>query len=151
MLAGDCETGRALWRGYVKATMHLDPDRVDASVESTASMYCEGALTQREEYLKAAQDLSNGAHQEKVSPEKCHAYFATLVRLRSVLKPEEPASKLTDFGTPNQLCAPEVGCLARAGDCSGARAAWGECSDDSDATAEENTKLFDTATEGSCK
>jgi hypothetical protein len=152
MLAGDCATGRALYRSYAQAALHLDPDHLDENVEFTIGMYCEGGpLTDREEYRKALGDLQNGAHMTKVAPEKCRADYAMIERLRPILKPEDPASKLPDSGS-GLSCDLLVGCLARAGDCPGARASWQtECPPEFHTSPTVDQDLFDKTTESKCK
>jgi hypothetical protein len=98
----------------------LGPEMLDRSVDSMASLYCQGAaLEPRDALLKAAMALNQGAYMSTTTSAACQAAVDTVKRLLPVVKPRSPDdSQVTQAPAILRAAGPE--CLARAGDCEGA-------------------------------
>jgi len=123
MLAGDCTHGKELYRAAMAANAGatLGPEMLDRSVDSMASLYCQGAtLEPRDALLKAVMDLNQGAYMSTSTPASCQGAIDTVKRLLPVVKPRAP-DDLQVTQAPAILRAAGPECLARAGDC---EAAW---------------------------
>ncbi|HEY3821954.1 MAG TPA: hypothetical protein VGL81_32530 [Polyangiaceae bacterium] len=128
MLAGDCTRGKELYRASMAANSGatLGPEMLDRSVDSMASLYCQGgALEPRDALLKAMMDLNQGAYMSTSTVAACQAAIDTVKRLVPVVKPRGPDdSQVAQAPAILRVAGPE--CLARAGDCD---AAWREFHD----------------------
>jgi hypothetical protein len=122
MLAGDCTHGKELYRAAMalSAGATLGPEMLDRSVDSMASLYCQGAaLEPRDALLKALMDLNRGAYMSTSTPAACHDEIETIGRLLPVVKPgSADDTQVTQAPAILRVAGPE--CLARAGDCEGA-------------------------------
>ncbi len=115
MLAGQCTAGRAIVRAYMARRMPADS--ADVATDMMAARECTGALGERDQVLKAKQELQEGAS-NKVAPAVCRSAFDALRRLRDKVTAKDerdPAS--TD---PQSYDWAAAACFARAGDCGGA-------------------------------
>ncbi len=124
MLAGQCEAGKSLYRRAVAATKggEVGPEHIDRMTDAEAAQMCSGnALSERDQYLRAISDLTQGGLGVKTKTlAECQSAFDTFMRLRTVIKARDasdtsiPARPLTALGMP----APS--CFARASDCAAA-------------------------------
>jgi hypothetical protein len=123
MLAGDCTHGKDLYRAAMAANSGatLGPEMLDRSVDSMASLYCQGAtLEPRDALLKATMDLNQGAYMSTTTMAACQGAIDTVKRLLPVVKPRSPDdSQVVQASAILRAAGPE--CLARAGDC---EASW---------------------------
>src|SRR5262249_19339885 len=102
----------------------IDAEHIDKLVESTGAKYCQGGtMSPREKYLKAYNDLQTGATTKKMDPAQCRALAATMRSLMPIVKPDQDNDTMIKF-SPKFVRSSLVGCLARAGDCAGARDTW---------------------------
>ena len=128
MLASQCPAGKALYRQALldNAGATMGPEVVDRSVDSVASLYCEGgALAPRDELLRALMELSRGAYMSRTDAAACQRAYATAKRLLPTVPPrDDDDSQIKQARDAVRVSAPE--CLARAGDCDGARAVFDE-------------------------
>ncbi len=146
MLAGKCDAGKQLLRKHYMATVESQwgPEQTERSVESTAAMYCEGKLNDRDAIMRALTQLNKGAFMTKLSVKSCETQWATIERLRGRVKPiseSDEALNHLDVVLETQVPA----CLSRAGDCDRAWAAHVKLSRKSqelnDRKAAERTKV----------
>jgi hypothetical protein len=126
MLSGQCPAGKQLARRFFERAVSatLDSDGIDRAVESFATTYCQGgAMTPREQLLKAKGELERGAHMKRIEPAACMSAYQTEKRLLTVVQPQDAAdTQITIAG--QFLRSSTVGCLARAGDCNAAWSIW---------------------------
>ncbi len=129
MLGAECGPGKELYRAALvnSAGATLGPEMLDKSVDAVASMYCQGgALTPRDELLRALMDLNQGAYMSKKDPGWCKAAYDTATRLVPVVPPrDEDDTQVKQAATILRVTGPA--CMARAGDCQAAWAEFREC------------------------
>jgi hypothetical protein len=123
MLAGDCTRGKELYRAAMTlgAGATFGPETLERSVDTMASLYCQGgALGPRDALLKASMDLNHGAYMSTTTIATCEEAIETMRRLLPVVAPRSPDdSSITQAPAILRVAGPE--CLARAGDCEAAR------------------------------
>ncbi len=119
MLSGQCDAGKALLRKQQETFNHA-PDVIDRMVETVASEKCQGGKrSPRDELLHAWGQLASGAR----SVADCDAHYATVKRLRPVVKPNDEQ----DYTVTSITKAPADqigGCFARANACEKAWPIW---------------------------
>ncbi len=116
MLAGQCDAGKSLARKAYEATLGQGPETVDRMVETAATSYCQGKISQREELLQAAQALGKGAF-EKTDGATCAKHYATVKRLAPVVKPKDADDMALAVASNANLIGIAPKCFAKAGDC----------------------------------
>ncbi len=119
MLAGRCDDGKQLVRDWFVDTTSQLPESIDRSVEATASMYCEGSMSDRDALLKALMDLQQGAYQGNIGIRACNDAIARVDRFGKAVKPKnDEDTQIAQLDHYFYHLA--ASCLARAGDCRGA-------------------------------
>ena len=128
MLGDQCPGGKLLYRESLvnNAGATMGPEMIDRSVDAIASMYCQGgSLAPRDELLRALMDLSQGAYMSKKDAAACQKAYATALRLIPQVAPrDDDDTQIKSARDAVRVSAPE--CLARAGDCDGARVMFRE-------------------------
>lgn len=119
MLAGRCDDGKQLVRDWFADTTSQLPETIDRSVEATASMYCEGSMSDRDALLKALMDLQQGAYQGNIGIRACNDAIARVDRFRKTVRPKNDEDTQV-AQLDHYFYHTAASCLARAGDCRGA-------------------------------
>lgn len=118
MLSGQCDAGKLLLRKMEETYMQgMPPAVIDQAVERVASEKCQGGRrSERDELLNAWHRLQLGAS----SVAQCDEAYATVKRLRPVVKPKDEQD--VAVGTITKFPADVVsGCYLRHDDC---KKAW---------------------------
>ncbi len=121
MAAGQCDAGKLLARKQIESTeaSSLGPEQMDKIVTAYMTQYCQGKMSDRDQLLKANNELSMGWNVTRKEPSVCKAAIATFLKLRKSVK-EDDETKLITVGN---VATTGPGCLVKAGDCNGAWAA----------------------------
>jgi len=122
MLAGQCDAGKALVRKYYDAHPGpmSSPEQTDRTVQMYTTLYCQGAMSPRDQVLKALMDLQQGAYMAKKTPQFCLDAYKTVRKFQSTVKPEGD-DDMQISSIPRTLYNTAANCLAKAGDCDQAR------------------------------
>lgn len=120
MLAGRCDDGKALARRYLSENTDMLTEQVSIAVDSYASMYCEGKMSDRDALLRASMQLSRGAYQGNIGIRACEQASATVARLVTSVRPRDDDDHQIS-SLPDHWHFTAAACFARAGDCA---AAW---------------------------
>ncbi|HEY0134670.1 MAG TPA: hypothetical protein VGB85_11335 [Nannocystis sp.] len=121
MLAGKCDPGKLLLRkNYENGPMaSYGPDHIDKAVEGTASQYCQGKMSPRDELLKGLLAL-NMASVKKMTVAECTEAYEAVRRNKDKVKPkDEDDHQINSLNETFYYAA--TNCFARAGDCKQAR------------------------------
>ncbi len=121
MIAGDCESGKALFRKTYAARKGSDATATDKAADESAMANCQGGgagkMSDRDQYIQAIDNLQVGALEAKKTPQFCQANLDTAMKFRKTVKPKDD----TDWHVPKEALGPLTsiapGCFARAGDC----------------------------------
>jgi hypothetical protein len=128
MLAGQCSAGKVLYRRSLEknAGANLGPEQLDKGTDAFASMNCQGgAMSPRDQLLKALFDLQQGAYMQKKTPAACDAAFQVAKRLVPTVKPnDDDDTQVKMAGASLRTTAPA--CFAKAGDCDAGWSAFKE-------------------------
>jgi hypothetical protein len=125
MASGQCAAGKTLFRRQsMQANPQQSPERLDTLVDAISGQWCQGgSLTPRDQFLKARQELQDGAYNNKKDAAVCRADMETLLKLRTTVTPkDEDDLMLKDAEYFVASAAPA--CFAKAGDCNGAFEAY---------------------------
>ena len=128
MLAGRCAAGRDLMKKSQEVAQGgaSGPEQIDKIVDVMAGMYCEGGdMTPRDRFLRARMDLTSGAWTTKKDATFCASAYRAMWTLRNVVKPRDDDDALVKDPL-HFLLAAAPACLAKAGDCDAAYAAYKE-------------------------
>ena len=128
MLAGQCAAGRDLMKKSQEVAQGgaSGPEQIDKIVDVMAGMYCEGGdMTPRDRFLRARMDLTSGAWTTKKDATFCASAYRAMWTLRNVVKPRDDDDALVKDPL-HFLLAAAPACLAKAGDCDAAYAAYKE-------------------------
>lgn len=126
MLVGQCDVGKAQLRRSLQAQSAHDvaPEQIDQMVDQQAISLCQGKLSPREELVRASRTLGAGNNVKK-DVSTCARAWATVQRLAPTVEPKDdddhPVKSAKELTITAHAAA---GCLARAGDCAGAYAAF---------------------------
>lgn len=116
MLAGQCDAGRTLFRKAYGAqyAATTTPEQVDTITTSHVALWCQGGtMTPQEQYEQAANELTQGAYYTTKKPAECKAAFERVLSTYKAAQPGKPYNA--------GLTGAAVQCMARAGDCEGAK------------------------------
>jgi hypothetical protein len=117
MIAGQCDAGKALLRkSYENTSMaNFGPAQIDKSVQTMASLHCQGKLSPRDELLKAFMDLSMANSNTKVmSAQECEAAYKLIVKHKDVQPADDEDVQVIAAKRDHYAWVP--GCFSRAGD-----------------------------------
>jgi hypothetical protein len=123
MLAGQCDPGKTLIRKSSEQAAHMKtmgPEQIDRMVESYASMYCQGKMSDRDTMLKAIQTISMGGQNSTLGVKGCQDALNTINKLKGKVKPKD-GEDYQLVGLDGNLPAYVAGCFGRNGDCKLAR------------------------------
>jgi hypothetical protein len=125
MLSGMCDAGKVQLRKAWEGVTQLDATALDAAVEAQAANYCQGSsMSPRDQFLKAARDLQQGATSKK-DVAYCKSNVETLKKLALTIKPRDDEDHLVKNAlSPYGMHMNGVNCFARAGDCESAYSGW---------------------------
>jgi hypothetical protein len=133
MLAGQCDTGKALLRKAIAATKGGDmgPDQIDRTTDAEAAQYCGGgSMSDRDQFLKAKNTLTmGGLGAQKKTAAECSAALDTFMKLRTSVKPKDASDNLVPEKPLDSIGMPGPNCFALAGDCDGAFKAFKQIND----------------------
>lgn len=164
MMAGQCDAGKVQLRKTLEATQggQMGPEQIDRTVDALAGRYCQGAnMSQRDQLLKAMQELQQGAYMSKKDKNFCMSAYGVAKRLAPVVKPKDDEdTQVTNVERTLYSVAPT--CLARAGACDDAYKVFLEALPKEtragmdkiqDAAAREKVlrSTFDSVTSNKCK
>jgi len=117
MLTGKCQEGKGAIVQWYRREMNLSKERAEHIAESMASLRCRaGDSTERDQLLRAFQELSHGAFLDTQTVEYCKER----VRVARRLAPRVPSDGPDDKNLAAQsraLYHTAAQCLARAGSC----------------------------------
>ncbi|HMR05121.1 MAG TPA: hypothetical protein PKA88_05075 [Polyangiaceae bacterium] len=122
MLAGKCDAGKLLNRKTAEsyAGSQLSPEQIDKGAEAEASRWCQGKMSDRDTFLKAFQEIQQGAYMAKKTPKFCDDAYKTAKQLMKTVKPKDDDDTQV-ANAPKALYHMGANCAARAGDC---KLAW---------------------------
>jgi hypothetical protein len=124
MLAGQCDAGKGLLRKQQEASLGINgtPEGIDNYVSVIAGKYCQGAMSQRDQLIKARMDLTQG-YMSKKDPAFCKAAWDKVWALKDVVKPKDDDDNMVK-DPQHVLLSMGVGCFVKAGDCDAAFKAY---------------------------
>ncbi len=120
MLAGKCDAGKDLVRKSWEASSPSDapPGQADRTADGLASKYCQGEMSERDQFLKALRQISQSSF-VKTDLATCKNAYETVTRLRAKVTPrgEEDAEVVN---AQRLITADAPRCFGKAGDCESA-------------------------------
>ena len=162
MVAGQCSPGKDLYRKHLEKTSAatLGPQQIDTKTDEAATQYCQGgagAMSPRDQYLKAGADLEVAAYKERKDAAFCMSTYATAKKLVATVKPKDEDDPVKFVFANVRTNAPL--CLVRANDCKGAWTVYKEAWRLDPLMPEDSRKLndaglragFDAITGEKCK
>jgi hypothetical protein len=125
MLAARCDEGKELLRkAYTAQVPALGPEQIETVLDTQTVQFCEGALTPREQLLKATMDLQR-AYTTKVDVKTCAKSYETAKRLGPTVHPRNDDDGLVkNASSPVAQGYAAAACFGRAGDCAASRRAY---------------------------
>jgi hypothetical protein len=126
MLAGKCDEGKALLRKAYPAQVStpLAPEQLETMLDAIGTQFCEGALSPRDQLLKAASNLQRGST-TKLDAKTCATSYETVKRLGPNVPPRsDDDALLKNAGSPFTQGYMAASCFGRAGDCTASRRAY---------------------------
>ncbi len=125
MASGQCAAGKTLFRRQAMKTWgQQSPERLDTVTDAIAGQWCQGgALSPRDQFLKARMELQDGAYTSKKDVAVCRADMETILKLRATVTPKDEDDVMVK--DPERFAATAgPACFAKAGDCPGAFEAY---------------------------
>jgi len=119
MLAGQCDAGKSIVRRSAEQAENMksaDGAQIDRLVETYASTYCQGKMSDRDALLKAINVVSIGTNNTSIGIAGCTEALTTITKLRKKVKPRD-AEDYDLVNLDRNLPAFAAGCLGRNGDC----------------------------------
>jgi hypothetical protein len=126
MLSGKCDAGKGLVRKYTEgaASVQQSPEQIDKSVETYASLWCQGdSMSERDQLLQALMWMSQNSYQGKPSASDCEANWAKIKKLLPKVKPKDDDDSQIIHAEAS-LFSTVPACFQRAGDCKKSYEAW---------------------------
>ncbi len=124
MLAGRCPEGRELAKKSFQANRDVGKEQVPAILDAYTSRYCEGALSPRDELIKAWTDLAQKSSMGSPASAECSKSYETVRRLATTVKPRDEDDHMVRGAVAPSLGFVAARCFGRAGDCAAARLAY---------------------------